>query len=101
MEYIDAVETASEHYKLLSEDGEVRVIEMTLPPGARDNEHSHHHETVYFISGGRARVHLPDGGTSDLDIPDGFVLHHEPWTHSVENTGESVIRAIIFERMPV
>lgn len=100
MAYIDAVKAAAEHYKLLSEEANIRVIEMTLPPGARDNEHSHHNETVYFINGGSARVHLPDGTSNDLDIPDGFVLHHEPWTHSVENVGDSTIRAVIFERMP-
>jgi len=40
MSYIDAVEAASDNYKLLSHEGNIRVI---------DNEHSHHSETVYFI----------------------------------------------------
>lgn len=50
--YIDATVAASANYKLLSEEGNVRVIEMTLKPGEQDNQHSHHSETVYFKSGG-------------------------------------------------
>jgi mannose-6-phosphate isomerase-like protein (cupin superfamily) len=99
MEYIDAVEAAAEHYTLLSEDGDVRLIEMVLPPGERDNLHSHKHETVYFISGGNARIYVDDEVAAEPEIPDGYVMHHGPWTHSVENIGETTIRAIIFERM--
>jgi len=40
-----------------SEEGKSSVIEMTLSPGVFDNEHSHHHETVYFIKGGKLRIH--------------------------------------------
>jgi len=97
--YIDAVEAAHEHYTLLSEDGDVRIVKMVLPPGERDNLHSHMHETVYFISGGSARIYVDGEVAAEPEIPDGYVLHHGPWTHSVENVGETTIRAIIFERM--
>jgi mannose-6-phosphate isomerase-like protein (cupin superfamily) len=97
--YIDAVEAAADNYKLLSEEGKVRVIEMTLPPGVIDNEHSHHHEVVYFLKGGNLRIHV-DGDAMEADIPDGHVMHHGPWTHRVENIGTTTVKAIIFETMP-
>ena len=97
--YIDAVEAASANYKLLSEEGNIRVIEMTLAPGEKDNEHSHHHETVYFIKGSKVRIEVGDE-TMEADIPDGHVMHHGPWTHRVENIGDKPLKAIIFERMP-
>ena len=100
MSYIDAVEAASDNYKLLSHEGNIRVIEMSLPAGVIDNEHSHHTETVYFIQGGHVRIHLPDGESMEADIPDGHVMHHGPWTHRVENIGQTDIKAIIFEVMP-
>jgi quercetin dioxygenase-like cupin family protein len=100
MDYIDPTVVASEHYSLLLENDQVRVIEMKLPAGEIDNEHSHHDETVYFITGGMARVHLPDGNSADLEIPDGHVMWHEAWTHRVENIGETEIHAIIFEPQP-
>ena len=97
--YIDAVVAAADNYKLLSEEGKVRVIEMYLKPGEKDNEHSHHNETVYVISGGKARVTV-DGEAMEVEIPDGHVMHHGPWTHTVENIGDNDIKAIIFEQMP-
>ncbi len=97
--YIDAIEAAEDNYKLVAEEGKTRVIEMTLPPGVIDNEHSHHHETVYFIKGGKLRIH-EDGKAMEADIPDGHVMFHGPWTHRVENIGDTEVRAIIVELMP-
>ena len=97
--YIDAVEAASENYKLLSQEGNVRVIEMDLKAGQIDNEHSHHSETVYFIKGGKVRIHVGDE-IMEADIPDGHAMHHGPWTHRVENVGDTDIKVIIFELMP-
>lgn len=97
--YIDAVKAASDNYQLLSHEGNVRVVEMLLRPGEIDNEHSHHNETVYFMSGGKARIHV-DGEYQEVEIPSGHVMHHGPWTHRVENIGDTDIHAIIFEQMP-
>lgn len=97
MEYIDPVEVSPQHYKPLFENEHVRVLEMDLPAGRSDDMHSHPEETACFLSGGKARVHLPDGGTADVEFPDGHVMWHEPWTHRVENVGTSDIRAIIVE----
>lgn len=99
-EYIDPIVAASENYKLLSQEGKVRVVEMLLPPGVIDNEHSHPHETVYFISGGKLRIHVAGEEPMEADIPDGHVMHHGPWTHRVENIGETTVKAILFELMP-
>lgn len=98
-EYIDVLAASPEYYRLLSQEGNVRVIEMRLPAGEADNLHSHHTETVYFVSGGLARITVGDEAM-EIEIPDGHVLHHGPWTHRVENIGESEIHAVIFERMP-
>ena len=97
-DYIDPVKASPNHYKMLLENDEVRLLEMTLPSGAQDERHSHPAEMVYFISGGKLRIHLPDGTTADADIPDGGVMEHEAWTHQVENVGQTDVHAIIFER---
>ena len=54
---------------------------------------------MYFITGGKARIHPPDGVSQDLEIPDGFAMQHEAWTHRVENIGETEIRGVIFENV--
>lgn len=98
MDYIDPTKAAPDNYKLLLENDQVRVIEMTLPAGTKDNQHSHQDETVYFISGGKVKIHLPDGQAMEADLPDGHVMWHEAWTHTVENVGSTDIKAIVVER---
>ncbi len=97
MEYIDPVEVSPNNYKILLENDQVRVLEMSLKAGEKDVMHSHPSETVYFITGSKIKVHLPDGEVAELDPPDGFVMWHEEWTHQVENVGTSDLKAIIFE----
>lgn len=96
MSYIDPCAVSPKHYKLLHENDHNRVVEMTLPPGEKDNEHSHPNELVYFITGGKARVHV-GGESMEIEVPDGHVMEHEAWTHVVENIGDTTIHAIIFE----
>ncbi len=98
MGYIDPVSASPDNYKSLFEDEHVRVLEMTLPAGTSDIEHSHPNETVYFVSGGKVRIHVPGGDPMEAEIPDGHVMAHDPWTHTVENIGTKDVRAIIFER---
>jgi beta-alanine degradation protein BauB len=98
MAYIDPVMASPNHYKTLMENDQVRVVEMTLKVGEKDQQHSHPDETVYFIQGGTVKIHLPDGNAVDADLPDGHVMWHEAWTHTVENVGRSDIKAIIVER---
>jgi len=97
IEYIDPVKVSPNNYKVLFENDQVRVLEMSLKAGEKDNEHSHPSETVYFIKGSKAKIHLPDGNSQEAEIPDGHVMWHEAWTHTVENIGSSDIHAIIVE----
>jgi len=97
MTFIDPIVVSPDHYKPLMENEHVRVLEMSLKPGEKDEMHSHPSETVYFVKGGKAKIHLPDGEAADAEIPDGGVMWHEEWTHQVENTGSSDILAIIVE----
>jgi len=96
MSYIDPVVASPNEYKLLLDEGGARIVEMRLPPGTIDNEHSHPSEWVYFIRGSKVLVHVGDEKV-ELDIPDGHVMHHGAWTHRVENIGDRELVAIIFE----
>lgn len=94
---IDAAAVSPRHYTVMLENDHVRVLDMRLPAGESDEVHSHPNETVFFVTGGKVRVHLPGGATAELEPPDGFVMWHEAWTHRVENIGSSDIRAIVVE----
>ena len=97
MAYIDSTEASPANYKTLWEEGNRRVVEMTLKAGETDTTHSPPNEVVYFITGGKVGIALENGEKMEADLPDGFVLPHEPWTHTVSNGGTADIRAIIFE----
>ena len=97
MTYIDPTQVSPNVYKEILDNEHVRVLEMTLPAGQSDEMHSHNNETAYFITGSKAKIHMPDGNFAELDIPDGFVMWHEAWTHRVENVGDKPIRAIVVE----
>lgn len=97
MSYIDPIEASPNNYRLLLEEGNRRVVEMTLKAGESDITHSHPNEMVYFITGGKVRIHVDNGEFVEADIPDGHVMAHDPWTHRVENIGSTDVRAILFE----
>jgi quercetin dioxygenase-like cupin family protein len=92
-----APDVAPEVYTVMSVDERARIMEMKLPAGASDREHSHPAEVAFFLKGGKARIHLPDGESMEVEVPDGGLISHEAWTHRVENIGETDIHAIIFE----
>lgn len=97
MTYIDPIESSPDNYRVLLENEHVRMLEMILPAGESDNEHSHPDECVYFITGGKARIADGNGETMEAELPDGATMWHPAWTHTVTNTGETEIRAIIVE----
>ncbi|MCH8817588.1 MAG: hypothetical protein IIC92_07660 [Chloroflexi bacterium] len=97
MAYIDPVEVSPDVYTVLFENDAVRVLDMTLPAGQSDVEHSHTAETVIFLKGGKAHIALPDGDAMDAELPDCHIMWHEAWTHTVTNTGDTEIKAIIVE----
>ncbi len=97
VDYIDPVEVSPESYQPLLDNDNVRVLRMELKAGQSDKVHSHPDETVYFIQGGKVKIHLPNGDAVDAEIPDGHVMWNAAWTHRVENVGSTDVVAIIVE----
>lgn len=91
---------AAANYKAVWEEGDRRAVEMTLPASTSDIEYLHPSEVVYFVAGGKVKVHLEDGETIEAEFPDGFVLSPYAWTHRGENVGTIDIRATALVRAP-
>ena len=86
-------------YKVVAQNDEYRVIEVTWKPGQRDEFHSHPASGIYYLSSCSLRWFYPDGGTRDFSyIPQGsaFVQRAVP-SHAMENTGSSECKLIMFE----
>jgi len=78
----------------------VRVFEAILPPGWKENQHSHPTSIVYVIVGGKVRNHFPDGTSSEVTYTDGQTAYRDPVTHWAENIGTTTIRLVVVELKP-
>ena len=86
-------------YKVLLENDDVKVLEVTFEPGQSDNMHKHYPATVYILQGGKAQVTLPDGTVNEIEPPTGFIGHNtETARHQVQNIGDNTIKIILVER---
>ncbi len=82
------------------DNARTRVLEAVLPPGAKEQMHSHPASIIYVLTGGTFRSHAPDGSTTDATLKDGDVIYREPLTHWAENTGTTTLHLIVVELKP-
>lgn len=82
--------------KVLIDNAQVRVLEATLPPGAKENPHSHPAAVIHVIDGGQVRNHVGDQ-VSESTLVSGRTLYREPTVHWAENVGETTIHLILIE----
>jgi quercetin dioxygenase-like cupin family protein len=83
------------HVKL--ENNRVRILEATIPPGAKEELHSHPAYVVYVIAGGKTRNHTADGKTTETELKTGDAVYRDPITHWAENIGTTTIHLILVE----
>ena len=89
------VNADSVHLKF--ENDRVRVLESILQPGQKEKMHSHPSFLVYVIKGGKIRIHLADGKTTETELKGGDVIFRDPVTHWGENIGTTEIDEILVE----
>ncbi len=93
----DPLVVNSSTIKLKFENERVRVMEATLPPGAKEQVHSHPAYVIYVLEGGRYRNHATDGQTTEGEFKSGEVIYREPLTHAAENIGDKPMHLILVE----
>jgi mannose-6-phosphate isomerase-like protein (cupin superfamily) len=73
---IDALAAAPRNHKLLFENDEVRVLEVTVPPGVREPLHAHRYPSVlYYISAAHMTEYSPGVPAVDRGLKnDGAVI---------------------------
>jgi quercetin dioxygenase-like cupin family protein len=79
------------------ENDRVRVLEATLPPGVKEQVHSHPAYVIYVLAGGRYRNYASDGKVTEGTLQTGDVLYREPLTHAAENIGDQPLHMILVE----
>ena len=79
------------------ENDRVRVLEAILPPGAREQVHSHPAYVIYVLAGGRYRNYAADGKITEGTFQTGDVVYRDPLTHAAENIGDKPMHFILVE----
>jgi quercetin dioxygenase-like cupin family protein len=93
----DPVAVAPTIYKLLAENARVRVLQVTLPPGAKAPTHAHPAHLIVGLAGGTVRVTASDGTTADVKVEaDGATLA-PAGSHASANAGAGAVSGIIVE----
>src|SRR6187431_2654395 len=80
--------------KVKFENDRVRVLEANLPPGVKEQVHSHPTYVIYVLEGGRYRNYTADGKTTEGELKTGDVLYRDPLTHAAENIGNTTMHMI-------
>jgi len=87
----------SKTIKIKFENDRVRVLEAELPPGTKEQVHSHPAYVIYVLAGGKVRNYAADGKTSETELKTGEVLYRDPLTHAAENIGNTTMHLILVE----
>ncbi len=94
----DYAATVAPHaYKVLFENDRVRLLEVTMEPGASTEMHSHPDNLVYILSDGKYAFTGPSGESAAFDVSPGEVFWMAATEHSTDNVGDTPIRALMFE----
>jgi len=87
----------SKTIKVKFENDRVRVLEANLPPGVKEQVHSHPAYVIYVLEGGKYRNYASDGKTTEGELKTGEVLYRDPLTHAAENIGNTTMHMILVE----
>jgi quercetin dioxygenase-like cupin family protein len=87
----------SKTIKVKFENDRVRALEAELPPGVKEQVHSHPAYVIYVLAGGKVRNYAADGKITEAELKTGEVLYRDPLTHAAENIGTTTLHLILVE----
>jgi quercetin dioxygenase-like cupin family protein len=93
----DPVVVNSKTIRVRFENDRVRVLEAILPPGTKEQVHSHPAYVIYVLAGGRYRNYAADGKITEGTFQTGDVIYRDPLTHAAENSGDTPMHMILVE----
>ena len=94
----DVMKAAPNHYKVLVDNQQVRVVQNTLTPGEKDPLHTHPAGWYYVTAAGKMKVTTADGKVSYWEPKQGDSGWMEAEAaHTSENVGSSTMSFILVE----
>lgn len=86
-----------DHYSVVFENDQVRVLRITYGPGEKSVMHHHPDAVAVFLADQTAQFTLPDGTTETIEAADGEALWTPAGDHLPENLGDGPIEVILVE----
>lgn len=90
----DAVIAAPDLHEVIFENDIVRVLRVTVAPGASAAMHTHPRNVNYIVTGGKLAITSPDRLTREVELEEGTVLDGQAVIHQVKNIGDTTVQTI-------
>jgi quercetin dioxygenase-like cupin family protein len=93
----DPVKVDPTHYKVETENAQVRILRIHYGPHEKSVMHSHPNSVVTYLSDGTIKMHMPDGKTQETTGKMGQTLFTPAGTHMPENATDKPFDAVLVE----
>jgi len=93
----DIVAISPDVHKILFENESIRVLEVSVKPGATVPMHTNPENINYIIEGGTLRLLDPAGAVVDVRLAARQVIAAPVGRHAVENIGQTEVRTLCIE----
>jgi quercetin dioxygenase-like cupin family protein len=93
----DPVKVDPNHYSVVSENDQVRILKVHYGPGEKSVMHSHPNLVAVFLNDSKGQFTFPDGKKQDITAKAGDAQYERAVTHLPENTGENGMDLIVVE----
>ena len=93
----DATKVDPKHYKVLSENDQVRILKVHYDAHEKSVMHSHPAGVAVFLTDSKGQFTFPDGKTEQMSGKAGDARYTPAVTHLPENTGDKPFEVIVIE----
>ena len=93
----DAVKVDPKHYKVITENAQVRVLRIHYGPHETSVRHSHPNSVVTYLSDGNIKFVLGNGKTISSKAKAGEALYEPAGTHTPTNLSNKPFDAVLVE----
>lgn len=93
----DATEVDPEHYKVVFENDDVRVLRITYGAGEKSVMHHHPDAVAVFLTDNNVQFTLPDGKTIEVNNMMGDAVWTMAGEHLPQNVGDKPSELILVE----
>jgi quercetin dioxygenase-like cupin family protein len=93
----DAVKVDPNHYTVVSENDQVRIVKVHYGPHEKSVMHSHPNLVAVFLNDSKGQFTFPDGKKQDITAKAGDAQYEDAVTHLPENTGDNGMDIILVE----